>query len=371
MVIYLLFLIVTALVMTVSILLVYKISQKLGLEINISSLAFCGVLAIIINFVSIFITPFLTSARYYVLVLLVVFATVSVTCYNEYLIRRRKTTIKPQDDAEQPLFAETPANTTDSISIGSFDNTPIVEASVDISYITPIEEASANITEVVTAIESAYDAAETATTAGSTDDIAEVVTAIEDIDDATDAAPEKNVITDTADITPAQDILEDMSEDTLAEEISTDTSGESSAENTNTSSSSPLSFNSLDETLDFAFMAKSQNHLEDALAAYQFALNNYQDDSYAPFIVVDICSLHKQVGNYTEAIDCLKQAMTMASIADNPAMLSEFHNTLRYLESTIEVLSMSGQENTPFDALSKETISTIESIYKSRESRLD
>ncbi len=74
--------------MTIAILVIYKISVALDLCLNLSSLIFCGVFALLINFLSIPIAPFLDDFRIIILGTMAVIAAIIATGYNNYIARK-------------------------------------------------------------------------------------------------------------------------------------------------------------------------------------------------------------------------------------------------------------------------------------------
>ena len=231
--------------MSICIISIYKIARKLGADISLSALVLCGVSALIINFMSIRVNPFLTKTYYYMLGAMIIFAATGTTCYNKYLLYRRSRLAvhgAPSEDNESTQVTGEPET--------------IVEVTEE-----PETTAEAEVTE------------EPETTA-------EVQQVVE--------APMPTL---------------------------------------------PEGLDSMDALLDFAFAQIGAGAYELALLAYSTALEQYRNDDYAPFIIIDMVNLYKSQGRYQEAIDCVHNAMDIPAIQESPAYQQKFQNYLAQLRS--------------------------------------
>lgn len=95
----------------------------------------------------------------------------------------------------------------------------------------------------------------------------------------------------------------------------------------------PVGLDSMDDLLDFAFAQTGAGAYDLALLAYSTALEQYRNDYYAPFIVIDMVNLYKSQGRYQEAIDCVHNAMDIPAIQENHAYQQNFQNYLAQLKS--------------------------------------
>ena len=95
----------------------------------------------------------------------------------------------------------------------------------------------------------------------------------------------------------------------------------------------PEGLDSMDALLDFAFAQTGAGAYELALLAYNTALEQYRNDDYAPFIIIDMVNLYKSQGRYQEAIDCVHNAMDIPAIQESPAYQQNFQNYLAQLKS--------------------------------------
>ena len=269
--------------MSVCIISIYKIARKLGADISLSALVLCGVSALIINFMAIRVNPFLTKTYYYILVTMIIFAATGTTCYNKYLLYRRSRWAvhgAPSEDKEITQAASKPET--------------IVEAEVAEEPETTAEVEVAEEPETTAEIEVTEEPETTA----------EV------------EVPEEPET--TAETQPAEE-HETISEAQPAEEAPLPTL--------------PEGLDSMDALLDFAFAQTGAGAYELALLAYSTALEQYRNDDYAPFIIIDMVNLYKSQGRYQEAIDCVHNAMDIPAIQESPAYQQNFQNYLAQLKS--------------------------------------
>ena len=255
--------------MSVCIISIYKIARKLGADISLSALVLCGVSALIINFMAIRVNPFLTKTYYYILGAMIIFAATGTTCYNKYLLYRRSRLAVHGAPSE--------------------DN---------------------EITQVT----------------GEPETIVEV-------------AEEPEIMTE-AEVTEEP---ETTAEAEVTEEPETTAEGEVTEEPETTAEvqqaveaplpTLPEGLDSMDALLDFGFAQTGAGAYELALLAYSTALEQYRNDDYAPFIIIDMVNLYKSQGRYQEAIDCVHNAMDIPAIQESPAYQQNFQNYLAQLKS--------------------------------------
>ena len=267
--------------MSVCIISIYKIARKLGAEISLSALVLCGVSALIINFMAIRVNPFLTKTYYYILGTMIIFAATGTTCYNKYLLyRRSKLAVHGAPSEDKEITQATP----ETIVETEVAEEPEIMAEVEVPE-EPETTAEVEVTE------------EPETTAE-----AEVV-----------EEPET-----TAEIEVTEE-PETISEPQPAVEAPLPTL--------------PEGLDSMDALLDFAFAQTGAGAYELALLAYSTALEQYRNDDYAPFIIIDMVNLYKSQGRYQEAIDCVHNAMDIPAIQESPAYQQNFQNYLAQLKS--------------------------------------
>lgn len=269
--------------MSVCIISIYKIARKLGADISLSALVLCGVSALIINFMAIRVNPFLTKTYYYILGTMIIFAATGTTCYNKYLLYRRSRLAVHGAPSEDEKITQVTSEPETIVEVEVAEE-PEITAEVEVAE-EPETTAEAKVAE------------EPETTAE-----AEV--------------PEEPE-------TPAEVEVPEEPETTAeaqqAEEAPLPTL--------------PEGLDSMDALLDFAFAQTGAGAYELALLAYSTALEQYRNDDYAPFIIIDMVNLYKSQGRYQEAIDCVHNAMDIPAIQESPAYQQNFQNYLAQLKS--------------------------------------
>ena len=269
--------------MSVCIISIYKIARKLGADISLSALVLCGVSALIINFMAIRVNPFLTKTYYYILGTMIIFAATGTTCYNKYLLYRRSRLAvhgAPSEDNEITQATSEP----ETIVETEVTEEPEIMAEVEVAE-EPETTAEAEVAE------------EPETTAEA------------------EVAEEPEIMTEAE----VAEEPETISEPQPAAEVPVPTL--------------PEGLDSMDALLDFAFAQTGAGAYELALLAYSTALEQYRNDDYAPFIIIDMVNLYKSQGRYQEAIDCVHNAMDLPAIQESPAYQQNFQNYLAQLKS--------------------------------------
>ena len=281
--------------MSVCIISIYKIARKLGADISLSALVLCGVSALIINFMAIRVNPFLTKTYYYMLGTMIIFAATGTTCYNKYLLYRRSRLAvhgAPSEDNEITQATSEPETIVET-EVAEEPET-MVEAEVAEEPETMVEAEVTEEPEIMAEVEVAEEPETTAE--------AEVA--------------EEPETTAEAKVTEEP---ETTAEAPQAEEAPLPTL--------------PEGLDSMDALLDFAFAQTGAGAYELALLAYSTALEQYRNDDYAPFIIIDMVNLYKSQGRYQEAIDCVHNAMDLPAIQESPAYQQNFQNYLAQLKS--------------------------------------
>ena len=257
--------------MSVCIISIYKIARKLGADISLSALVLCGVSALIINFMAIRVNPFLTKTYYYILGTMIIFAATGTTCYNKYLLYRRSRLAVHGAPSEDNEITQVTSEPETIVEVEVAEE-PEITAEVEVAE-EPETTAEAEVTE------------EPETTA-------------------------EAEVTEEPETTAEAQQAEEAPLPTL-----------------------PEGLDSMDAILDFAFAQTGAGAYELALLAYNTALEQYRNDDYAPFIIIDMVNLYKSQGRYQEAIDCVHNAMDIPAIQENPAYQQNFQNYLAQLKS--------------------------------------
>ena len=125
---------------------------------------------------------------------------------------------------------------------------------------------------------------------------------------------------------------------------------------------------SLDTLLDLAFAKVQAKDFIQAIHLYQLALANYGQDSYAPFVVIEIVNIYKTLGQYQKAIDTYQESLKLPALQENQPMCKQFTDNCLYLSSIIDTLHSETTETIPFNEISKETMLQIEAAYQAKQS---
>ena len=286
----LLFFVMAASIMAVCIIAIHGIAKYLGRELPLPSLVLCSISAMCINFLIISVTPFLTKAYYCILGTMIVFAATGTTCYNKYLLNRKaRLAIAALPQAEPKASVQNDAAMHKEATIEPD------EAVLDL----PSEEPPVKAEPVLE--EPTPDTAPAVSEA-----IPEPVASAEDIS-ADEPAAEPT----------AKDVVPDAEP-----EPETETNHLALLE----------AMETLDDILDFAF-AKASTQPQAAIQAYEYALEHYSSDEYAPFIVIDMVNLYQSQEQYQEAIDCISHAMELPVIQENPATVQNFQSYLSQIQA--------------------------------------
>ena len=269
--------------MSVCIISIYKIARKLGADISLSALVLCGVSALIINFMAIRVNPFLTKTYYYILGTMIIFAATGTTCYNKYLLYRRSRLAvhgAPSEDNEITQVTSEP----ETIVETEVTEEPEIMAEVEVAEEpeTMVEAEVAEEPEIMGEVE----------------------------------------VTEEPETTAEAEVTEEP-----------ETTAEAQQAVEAPLPTLPEGLDSMDALLDFAFAQTGAGAYELALLAYSTALEQYRNDDYAPFIIIDMVNLYKSQGRYQEAIDCVHNAMDLPAIQESPAYQQNFQNYLAQLKS--------------------------------------
>ena len=119
-------------------------------------------------------------------------------------------------------------------------------------------------------------------------------------------------------------------------------------------------FADLDAVLDFAYEAKISGRYEDAVDAYESAIENYEDDPYLPFLFIDLANVHKGQGEYDAAIDIYQKAINMPNIEKDSNILKSFKENIDYLKALKTVLRKHKIEHKPFGDIDESILKEVE-----------
>lgn len=343
------FFIIAASVMSLLIVSIHRLARHFGCELPLSSLVLCGLCAIVINFVIISVTPFLTKSYYYTAGAMITFAAFGTTCYNKYWLHRK---LRPAGPAVLPVMPQEQEQEQDQAQM-----------------LVPEQEAKEARAEHFLAadIQPEVNAEPAAAPDLPPTTQEEPVPAADMLPDETQDEPAlpPDIPQDAHD----EPVPVDADEETNGTPAEADEEAEADKEADDDLAAALTAMTTMDQLLDFAFEHSMQKNHTVALAAYREALARYREDSYAPFIVVSIANIHKELGNYQAAIDSIQSAMNLPALQENESIRNQFEDTRLYLTITRNVLHRAGVDSISFKDIPKKYMSQIESIYNSRKSR--
>lgn len=341
------FFIIAASVMSLLIVSIHRLARHFGYELPLSSLVLCGLCAIVINFVIISVTPFLTKSYYYTAGAMITFAAFGTTCYNKYWLHRK---LRPAGPAVLPVM-------------------PQEQEQDQAQMLVPEQEAKEARAEHFLAadIQPEVNAEPAAAPDLPPTTQEEPVPAADMLPNETQDEPAlpPDIPQDAHD----EPVPVDADEETNGTPAEADEEAEADKEADDDLAAALTAMTTMDQLLDFAFEHSMQKNHTVALAAYREALARYREDSYAPFIVVSIANIHKELGNYQAAIDSIQSAMNLPALQENESIRNQFEDTRLYLTITRNVLHRAGVDSISFKDIPKKYMSQIESIYNSRKSR--
>ena len=112
---------------------------------------------------------------------------------------------------------------------------------------------------------------------------------------------------------------------------------------------------SLDALLDMAYEAAEKAPLR-AIAAYRRAFARYPEDSYIPYLIIELSTLYKRLGDYDAALALFDEALALPLIAQNAVMAQEFERSRRALTVVSHMLTAQGTPKLPFGEVPKELL---------------
>lgn len=116
---------------------------------------------------------------------------------------------------------------------------------------------------------------------------------------------------------------------------------------------------SLEALLDIAYESAEMEPLR-AVAAYRRALSSYPNDSYMPFLIIELSTLYKRLGNYAAALGLLDEALTLPIIAKNVVMVQEFERSRKILRAVSDMLTARGTPALPFGDVPEDVLAAAD-----------
>lgn len=371
------FLLTTGSIMAISIFLIYRLCRFFHIDMKYSSLLLCAVLAFVVNGAAIIMSPFLDKAHYLRLGLLVVVAAALVTFYNERLLRREEAAAKTEPAIDEPdeVLAASPAVTA-SLSSEQTVTTDATASklnqkqAIDSNPKTAITAESKPAAEQVSAPKAANETlTEDKTQFMPTESSATPVTAEADTADkpitvASEPMAAKVPVTmtaDTADKLPENKaaVVEPIPIAATAKDTVTVTTAMESY------AAAVAKLENLDDLLDYAYDHQASLP-QAAICAYKRAIEQYPNDDYMPFLIIELGNLYKNQADYHSTISIYAKALKMPVIAQNDATRQEFVKNLRYLGIVQDILSKHNALSTPFAEIPAPIMQEIEQVFQKR-----
>ena len=342
------FILVTGSVMTVSIFLIYHLCRFIGIEMNWISLVLCAVMSFLVNATAISMSPFLDRSHYLRLCILVIAAAAFVTFFNEQLLQREEKasaaseTINPQPwNADHPLVSAAGA--------ADISASKLADSSTDREPPAPLEP-----------MEREKQPAVRTETAESPRQTAEDISAAKA--EALARAKALQAEKDEAQKRAAEERKARQEAEKRAEESARQKAHEKDAALT-AIRQELAAMDSLDNILDYIY-EHAQTSPQAAICAYQQAIARYPEDSYTPFLVIELGNLYKGQAAYAEALTLYRQALSLPIIATNDDMRQEFIKNTRYLTIVQDILSKHHTLSTPFPDIPADIMQEIETEFQ-------
>lgn len=371
------FLLTTGSIMAISIFLIYRLCRFFHIDMKYSSLLLCAVLAFVVNGAVIIMSPFLDKAHYLRLGLLVVVAAALVTFYNERLLRREEAAAKTEPVIDEPdeVLAASPAVTANPSS----EQTVTTDATasklnqkqtIDSNPKTAITAESKPAAEQISAPKATNETlTEDKTQFMPAESSVTPVTAKADMADklitvASEPMAAKVPVTmkaDTADTLPENKaaVVEPISIAVTAKDTVTLTTAIESY------AAAVAKLENLDDLLDYAYDHQASLP-QAAICAYKRAIEQYPNDDYMPFLIIELGNLYKNQADYHSTISIYAKALKMPVIAQNDATRQEFVKNLRYLGIVQDILSKHNALSTPFAEIPAAIMQEIEQVFQKR-----
>lgn len=377
------FLLTTGSIMAISIFLIYRLCRFFHIDMKYSSLLLCAVLAFVVNGAAIIMSPFLDKAHYLRLGLLVVVAAALVTFYNERLLRREEAAAKTEPAIDEPdeVLAASPAVTA-SLSSEQTVTTDATASklnqkqAIDSNPKTAITAESKPAAEQVSAPKAANetltkDKTQFMPTESSATPVtpvtAEADTADKPITVASEPMAAKVPVTMTADTTDTADKLPE-NKAAVVEPIQIAATAKDTVTITTAIESyaaAVAKLENLDDLLDYAYDHQASLP-QAAICAYKRAIEQYPNDDYMPFLIIELGNLYKNQADYHSTISIYAKALKMPVIAQNDATRQEFVKNLRYLGIVQDILSKHNALSTPFAEIPAPIMQEIEQVFQKR-----
>ena len=374
------FLLTTGSIMAISIFLIYRLCRFFHIDMKYSSLLLCAVLAFVVNGAAIIMSPFLDKAHYLRLGLLVVVAAALVTFYNERLLRREEAAAKTEPAIDEPdeVLAASPAVTaslsseqtvTTDATASKLNQKQAIDSNPKTAITAESKPAAEQVSapkatnETLTEDKTQFMPAESSVTPVT----AKADTADKPITVASEPMAAKVPVTMKADTTDTADKLPE-NKAAVVEPIPIAATAKDTVTLTTAMESyaaAVAKLENLDDLLDYAYDHQASLP-QAAICAYKRAIEQYPNDDYMPFLIIELGNLYKNQADYHSTISIYAKALKMPVIAQNDATRQEFVKNLRYLGIVQDILSKHNALSTPFAEIPAAIMQEIEQVFQKR-----
>ena len=402
-------------VIVVTIFLVHSIAQRIGFKVRYFSLILCAIMSLAVNFAAIEMSTYLDKWHYVRLGALLFVASLIVTLVNRYLIKHDKSDIKIiTDDAEfeeelaleEEIIEEATAKTDEATTNETVKTikhttkalkTPISQIEIKSSETTTIKTSltkplitTSKIKSSETNIKKTFIPKVTSSdttvakiispdkkiTTKNEEDNKSKITIKKSVDVKKVEKPIELKLTDkniavkkTEDVNKIQQktTLKNIQKPAKSDKVEDKTQDTKSTKPTVVDKMADINahLGSLDDILDYAYAQKSKGNLNQAVLAYQKALDRYRNDDYAPFIAIDLGNIYKEQAAYTKFIKTYEEALKLPVVIRNADTHKEFNKTLTYMRIVQSVLIRHRALTIPFSKIPRQYLQEIETEFKS------
>ena len=403
--------------MAASILLLHRIAIFFGCPIKYKPLILCAVMAFLVNFATLNISPFLTRMHYALILIFVLAASLGVTLYNAHLLKKDRLTAsasirgEPPAD-EKPAKAEEAEPIADEQPAEAEEAEPVAdEKPAEAKEAEPIadeqpakaEEAEPSADEKPAEAEEAEPPADKQPTEAAkaepvadeqpaeaeeaepvaNEQPAKAKEAEPSADEKPAEAKEAEPIADEkpaeakeaeppADEQPAEakkaappaDEEDEEDLDLEPAVLPSEEERQRAKEELKELTEAVGRLHSMDDYLNYADKESRSHRLRRAVFAYKQALGIYWNDDYAPFIAINLGNTYKEMGEYEAASDTYETALALPATQESPAMQQELRRSINYLRTVRHILASHGIANMPLAQIPPEVSAEIESVIQ-------
>lgn len=312
------FMMITSVVMLLSVSIIYKVTNFFGLRLKFKSLLLCAICAFSVNFITLSVSAYLTRSHFILILFAVFLSACLVTYYNERLNRHAI----PLTESSNSAIALEP--------LPKANDPPVPKAGWDL-----VKRRPEQTKHPPAALEDAPVAEEVQEAKQTTDTVIHCQKVFH--------VPA--ILSETV----AEIVQKDMKNIRLKKVHET-----------------LANLNSLDAILDYAYEEKIHSNFSNALLAFEKALQEFENDAYAPFIVIEMSNIYKDSGLYDEAIAAYETALELPAVAADLSIQENFLSTAEYLRMVKYVLVKHDSLKVPFNQIPRPYMLEIEFNFQNQ-----